>query len=184
MSDNDDQDRIPYRNAPLQAATQQRKLDADSRINEGRLAGYMGPDGKTYAWTGDREAPYVKILQDPPAIVAVSDIPQDDPLGDGVLIASLSASSLHEAWANDSREDTTEPRWLQLFDRVDAPTTGTTIPSYAAIRLCGTASYDFIVAPLQFNTGIVVAISSTPNIYTAIAAASDYAITARVLAGS
>jgi hypothetical protein len=110
----------------------------------------------------------------------VSVIPTDDDLSDGVLIAATVAAELHEAWANDSRDDTTETRWLQLFDRKDAPSAGDQ-PSYAAIKLCSVASYNFIEAPLLFTKGIVIAISSTPNIYTAITEAADFAITARVL---
>jgi len=185
VSDNDEQDRIPYRNAPLTAATAQRKMRGDARIAEGELVSYLGPDGGMLAWGGDREAPYVKVLQDPPALFTVSLIPLAAAPVVGVMIASLIPASLHEAWATDERDVDLNPapRWLLVFDRIDAPNAGDQ-PAIAALRICGTCSYDFIEAPLQFNTGIVFAISTTPNIYTAIVAASDFAITARVLAGS
>lgn len=175
-----DQDDIPYANEPYDGSgpSRTRRLSSDARIGEGQLLAYIGPTGTPLALTGDEQAPFVRVLEIPPGLTPVSLIPTSN--NAGVLVAATVNAELHEVWANDSREDTTEARWLLLFDRATAPTAGLQ-PSYAAIKLCAVASYDFIEAPLLFTTGIVIAISSTPNIYTAIAPASDFAITARVL---
>lgn len=174
-----DQDDIPYANKPLEVG-QARRLASDARVNEGQLGSYLGPMGTPLAHTGDDLAMFVRPIYVPPALFPVSLIPTEEVPSDGVLIAATVNAELHECWANDSRDDTSEARWLLLFDRKIAPTAGLQ-PSYTAIKLCGVSSYDFIQVPLLFATGIVIAISSTPNIYTAIADASDFSITARVL---
>ena len=182
-------DKIPYGNQPLDSSGdgQSRMISADARRGVGQMMAYSGPDGTPLAVTGDEQAMFVRILEEVPGIVAVSDIPQDaiGGNGSGVLRCALCPASLHEAWVTDSRDTsggTPSARWLLLFDRTTAPSAGD-IPSYAPIRLCAgsTTSIDELHAPLGFTTGIVLAISTTANQYTAIVAAADYAITARVL---
>ena len=176
-----DQDDIPYADQPLSVG-KARRLASDARINEGQLLAYLGPNGTPLALTGDEVAPFVRVIYEPPGLTPVSVIPTvaTTPL----LVAAVINAELHEAWVTDSRDPLTLPaaRWIQLFDRVDAPTAGD-VPSYAPIGMCtgGTTGLDFIEAPLLFTKGIVIALSSTPNIYTAIADSTDFAITARVL---
>jgi hypothetical protein len=181
MSGTREQDRVTYADRPLErGAASLRKLEADKRIGQGQVASYLGPDGNALAITGDREAPYFKILYDAPALVPVSLIPQSAIAA--VLIASTIASELHECWATDERPSTPTPpdRWLLVFDSDTAPNIGD-VPRVAALKLCGLAAYDFTEAPFRFQRGIVLAISSAPNSYAPIAASSDWAITARVL---
>jgi len=180
-------DKIPYADQPLDSSGsgQERMLSADARRGTGQVVAYLTPEGTPVAWTGTEDAPLVRILEDVPGLVAVSDIPQDDPDGDGVLICATCPAALHEAWVTDSRDTsggTPAPRWLLLFDRTDAPADGD-IPSYAPIRICtaATTSIDEIQVPLQFVKGIVLAISTSANFYTAITPEDTYAITARVL---
>lgn len=187
MSSTKDQDAVPYQNAPLTSADAgvagERRMAGDSRRTVGARGtpmSYLGPDGNPLAVTGDQEAPFFKIIFDVPALTPVSSIPSDaENLGDGVLVASQIASSLHDGWVTDSREDTTDPRWILLFDDDVAPTAGDA-PSYAPIALCRTTSIEYDMAPWGFTRGIVIAISSTANVYTAITPANDYAITVRV----
>lgn len=181
-----EQDQIPYGDEPFDASksAQLRRLNSGARIGEGNLASYTDPSGRRLAWTGDEEAPFVKVLYRPPGIYAVSAIPQA--AASGVLVASVVGSALHEAWITDSRDPNANPtpaqRWIQLFDLQAAPA-GNAIPTYAPIAMCtgSTISISFVQAPLGFAQGIVIAISSTPNKYTAIAASQDWAITARIV---
>lgn len=176
-----DQDDIPYANKPLEVG-RARRLASDARVNEGQLQSYLGPNGTPLAVTGDEQAMFVRLIYEPPNLTAVSVIPTV--ATPGLLIAAVINASLHEAWITDSRDPLTLPdaRWILLFDRKTAPTAGL-VPSYTPIGMCtgGTTPLDFIEAPLLFETGIVIALSSTPNTYTAIADATDFAITARVL---
>jgi hypothetical protein len=175
-------DKIPYAGQPLDASGsgQQRMATADSRRNQGHTLAYLSPSGTPLAWTGDDQAPFVRVLQEVPGLVSVSVIPTEETTSDGVLVCALCPAALHELWANDSRADRSVARWIQFFDRTDAPSAGMQ-PAVAAIRLCTQTYVGYIDVPLGFVTGIVVAISSTANIYTAIAPADDFAITARVL---
>lgn len=189
MSSTKEQDAVPYQNEPLTSSNAgvagERRMAGDARrsqVSHAGLMGYLGPDGNPLALTGDEEAPFIKVIYDSPALAPVSSIPQF--ADSGVLIASQVAAELHEAWITDSRDPLTlpAPRWILLFDRFDAPTNGD-VPTYAPIGMCtgGTTAVDFIEAPMFFAAGIVIAISTTPNAYTPIVAAADYAITARVL---
>ncbi len=187
MSSTKEQDVSPYQNEPLTNANAgvagARLASGDARRRApSTILGYLGPSGNPIALTGDEEAPFVKIIFDVPSLTPVSDIPQntDGANGKGVLVASTIASSLHDFWVTDSRADTTAPRWIMLFDSEKAPTAGA-VPSYAPIALCKTTGFDYDDAPWGFARGIVIAISTTSQAYTAITPAIDYSITARVL---
>lgn len=178
----DEVDNIPYGNQPLDATGtgQARALSADARRGEGNVLAYLDPSGNRLAWTGDESAPFVRVLKSVPGLVAVTDVAN----GVGVLIAAVVAASLHEAWVTDFRSTSgsPSPRWVQLFDGQAIPSTGA-VPSYAPIPLpAGDIAYlGFLDAPLGFNSGIVIAISSSAGTYTPLGKVTDYAITARVL---
>jgi len=112
-----------------------------------------------------------------------------------VLVALTQPGELHEVWAIDARDPSAPGftlRWLMLFDlAVLPPFTPALAPGdvpqvqgtpIAALPLCRLASYNFVQAPVFFAAGILAVLSTTPNFYTPIVPASDYAITARVLA--
>lgn len=96
----------------------------------------------------------------------------------GVLIVSAVPAELFDGWVGDFQQ--VEQRYLLAFDRVDAPTPGA-VPAIAAIPVLDFMDYDFSTSagPRAFTVGIVLALSTTPNQYTAIASADDFAITAR-----
>jgi len=190
-----DATRETYRDAPGSGgAAAERKLDADARRAQGgTVMSYLGPDGSALAVTGDEEAPFVKVAIDAPALVLASDLPQagqePPPVNTGVLHALEQPGELHEAWAIDARDPSAPGfalRWLMLFDVIDTPASGD-IPQVqgvpiAALPLCRLASYNFVQVPVFFARGICLVLSTTPNFYTPIAQATDYAISARVLA--
>lgn len=188
MAGTKEQDAVPYADQPLDGdrSGQERRLSADSRLGEGAVIAYLGPDGKPLAATGDREAPFVKPIFDVPGLLEVSAIPQSNAAG--VMVAATVCASMHSGWVQDERDPNANPqpadRWLQLFNDSSAPTAGA-IPFLAPIRVPAgkLVSIDWTVAPIRFTKGIVLALSTTPNAYSAIAAASDYAMTARVLPG-
>lgn len=182
-------DKNTYADKPLDASGsgQQRMVSADARRNQGQVGAYTTESGTPLAFSGDDEALFVKVIRDVNGPVAVSDIPQDaiDGNGTGVLICALCPASLRELWVTDARDtsqETPDPRWLMMFDATVAPTAGD-IPAYAPIRICtnSTTSVDEIDEPLGFVNGIVLALSTTSQNYTAITPAADYSITARVL---
>lgn len=97
----------------------------------------------------------------------------------GVLVVATVPAALYEAWVGDFQSALV--RYLLVFDDNLAPAPND-IPAIAAIPIDGGwMNYDFTTeaGPETFTTGIVLALSSTPNKYTAIAPASDFAITAR-----
>jgi hypothetical protein len=97
----------------------------------------------------------------------------------GVLVVSAVPSELFEAWVGDFQTALT--RYLLVFNKIAAPAAND-VPDLAAIPIDGGwMNYDFTTdaGPEVFTVGIVLALSSTPNKYTAIVAAADFAITAR-----
>lgn len=99
-------------------------------------------------------------------------------LNAGVLVVLAAPGELFDAWVGDYQS--VVQRYLLVFNAIAAPAPGA-VPAIAAPPIGGWENYDFTTSagPMSFATGIVLALSTTPNSYTPIAAADDFAITAR-----
>ncbi len=99
-----------------------------------------------------------------------------------LLNALVGPGQLCEVWAVDLRDGSQSPPllWLQVFDSLAAPTSGVTQPTVSALPLCCTASYVWGTDIFTITNGVWVALSSTPLVYTAVAASQEFTLTARV----
>lgn len=157
-----------------------RRLRTDIRNSLGQIASYLDASGMAQAWTGDDEAPYVKNVPQTPRVVLLNPAA-------GVEVPLLQCFTgpgrLLEAWALDLRDQSQSPPdiYLQLFDSLAAPVSGTTEPTVTAIPLCEVAEYEWTYDAFLCSNGCWVALSSTALVYTAIAASQEFSITARVI---
>jgi hypothetical protein len=155
-----------------------RRLRRDIRTGAGQIASYLDSSGNSQAWTGDARAPYVlNVPQTPRPRVLNPALGASVPL----LQCFEGPGRLFEFWATDLRDPTTNPPtlYLQIFDRKDAPVSGTTQPTVTAITTC--ASYEWTYDALVMDNGCWVGLSSTALVYTALAANQLFSLTARVL---
>jgi hypothetical protein len=152
---------------------------SDNRLSVGAIPAYVTVDGKFYALSGDEDALFVKPAASSATIVMNN--PAQAPAVP-TLQALTGAGQVVEVLAVDLRATPVPSTiYLQVFDSVAAPVSGTTQPSISALPLCTIAAYDWTAGNLVVANGLWVALSSTPLLYTAIAASQEFSITARVL---
>jgi len=152
---------------------------SDNRLGVGAIPAYVTVDGKFYALSGDADALFVK------AAAVDATIRKNNPAqapAVPTLQALSGAGQVVEVFAVDLRATPVPSTiYLQVFDSLAAPVSGTTQPLLSALPLCGTAAYDWTAGNLVVANGLWVALSSTPLLYTAIALSQDFSITARVV---
>jgi hypothetical protein len=88
-------------------------------------------------------------------------------------VGKSAPGNIYEAWAFNNAA---QMRFFLLFNSNVAPTTGVTVPLVPALAIPsgGNAGYDFSQTPLHCSEGIAAALSTTPGVYTAPAAASGF----------
>jgi len=141
---------------------------------------YFTDNGTPYALSGSPAALYVQLAPTDATVVKIN--PAQAPAVP-LLQALAAAGHAVEVFAADYRDPALNPPtiYLQVFDRLAAPVSGSTEPLLTALPLCTTAAYDWSTDNLPLVNGLWVALSSTPLIYTALAASQEFSITARVV---
>lgn len=157
-----------------------RRLRADVRNSLGQIAAYLDASGQAQAWTGDDDAPYVKNVPQTPRVVLLNPA---DAAAVPLMQCFVGPGRLLETWALDLRDQSQSPPdiYLQIFDRAEAPVSGTTEPTVTALPLCEVAEYEWTYDAFLIQNGLWVALSSTALVYTALASSQEFSITARVI---
>jgi hypothetical protein len=140
---------------------------------------YFTDNGTPYALSGSPSALYVQLAPTDAKVVTFNPVQAPAvPLLQAMAVPGQAV----EVFAADYRTAPNPPIiYLQLFDSLNAPVSGTTQPLMTALPLCKTAAYDWSTDNILLTNGLWVALSSTPLIYTALAASQDFSITARVV---
>lgn len=169
---------------------QLRRLRRDVRQDENKdIVGYQSEDGQGLAWTGDDDAPYVKLAGTITPItiaepVDINDLPPTTAAAGNSLtlsrstalendrIVKLTSGTLYAMRASLNAASATH-LWLQLFNINIAPVLGE-VPIWSAALPAGAIEVSEEI-PWGFwcSAGIVLGISSTHLTYTS---AGDLAV--------
>lgn len=173
-----EQNKVPGLELGLPGLATGRKGRRDQR-GDGQVVSYLDETGLALAWTGDEEAPYVKIVPQLPRVRNL--IPSNAALVPE-LQAFVGPGRAIEIFAVDLRDQTQSPPvyYLQAHDSKAAPVAGAT-PAVTALPLCQAAMYEWTDTAQTFTQGLWVTISSTPLTYTPVVANQQFSITARVV---
>lgn len=96
------------------------------------------------------------------------------------LLVSARACRVAEVIATDRRAVGSTVRYLQVHDL--AAIAANVAPALTSMPLRGedVASYAWELLPFECSAGLVICVSSTPDVYTALAAGTDFSLSARV----
>lgn len=155
-------------------------MPSSYRRNVGAPVIYLTDDGVPYSLSGSEKALYVQLA--PTDATVVTNNPAQAPAVP-ILQALAAPGYAVEVFVSDYRDPTLNPPtvYLMVFDSLAAPVSGTTQPTLTSLQVCSSAAYDWSTDNLPCSAGLWVAVSSTPLLYTALAASQDFSLTARVV---